>query len=65
MISPKQHQLSARRFDAFPLIKIALPFSFDKLFLIYLGSFFHYLKLIMSVSRTKLMLSCGKGSNVV
>ena len=35
-----------------------------RLFLIYLGSYFQCLELIMLVSRTKLMPSGGKGSNL-
>ena len=30
----------------------------------YLGSYFHYKESIMSVSRTKLMLSGGKGTKL-
>jgi hypothetical protein len=60
----KEHQTGACRFDALLRAKGALSLSFTWLFLIYLGSYFQCLELIMLVSRTKLMSSGGKGSNL-
>lgn len=64
MISSKDHETCACRLDALLLVKnVQLP-SFLRLFQIYLGIYFHYLELIMLVSRIKLMTSGGIHSSL-
>ena len=64
MTFSKEHQTSACQFDALSRAKVATFGFYLGYFFNYLGSYFQCLELIMLVSRTKLMPSGDKGSNL-
>ena len=64
MTFSKEHQTDACRFDVLSRSKGSVTFEFYLGYFIYLGGYFQCLELIMLVSKTKLMPSGGKGSNI-
>ena len=59
---PKEHQTGTRWFDGLLRVKVVLLFL--GVFRIYFGSYFCYVELIMSVSRTRLMPSGSEVSTL-